>query len=206
MSTGGAKASLDIALKYSATRLTVGPKGKSDMPILQYQLQQRALLPLLARTIAVSFGLNYVKRRWAFQASDGSEHAEVVTMCCVIKPLASWNLENVVSICRERCGGQGFLSCNRFGTFLGLAHASVTAEGDNSVLMQKVTKERLSTFKPLKEDRSLEEDVSSLTFLKDLLNRRENLSFMVSAWGIFILWRFGLAVLVPCSSLRLVIG
>jgi hypothetical protein len=31
----------------------------------------------------------------------------------------------------------------RFGTFLGLAHAAMTAEGDNSVLMQKVAKERL---------------------------------------------------------------
>jgi acyl-CoA oxidase len=36
------------------------------------------------------------------------------------------------------------LSCNRFGTFLGLAHAAMTAEGDNSVLMQKVAKERLA--------------------------------------------------------------
>ena len=43
-----------------------------------------------------------------------------------------------MSVCRERCGGQGYLSCNRFGTFIGLAHAAMTAEGDNSVLMQKV--------------------------------------------------------------------
>ncbi len=40
---------------------------------------------------------------------------------------------------------QGYLSCNRFGTFIGLAHAGMTAEGDNSVLMQKVAKERLTT-------------------------------------------------------------
>ena len=59
-------------------------------------------------------------------------------MCCALKPICSWHLENLVSVCRERCGGQGYLSCNRFGTFIGLAHAAMTAEGDNSVLMQKV--------------------------------------------------------------------
>ena len=66
-------------------------------------------------------------------------------LCCAIKPMCGWNCERSGSTCRERCGGQGYLSCNRFGDIIGFAHATVTAEGDNRVLMQKVAKELLSS-------------------------------------------------------------
>ncbi|RHY73781.1 hypothetical protein DYB38_010075 [Aphanomyces astaci] len=100
MCMGGTKITL-----LNVVRLAVGETGKSETPIMHYQLQQRSIVPLIASTYALNFGLNYVKDR--------------------------------------------FLSANRFGEAIAGAHAGITAEGDNRVLTQKVTKELLTTVKVL---------------------------------------------------------
>jgi len=107
MIQGGAKTALGIALKYSSTRLAVGETGKATDPILTYQLQQYALMPLAARLVLLNFGLHFAKRKWASvnKETTSRQHAEVVRLCCAIKPLVTWNAERASSTARERCGG-----------------------------------------------------------------------------------------------------
>ena len=50
----------------------------------------------------------------------------------------------VAGICRERCGGMGYLAIAKFGDYLAMSHAAVTAEGDNRVLMTKIVKDYMT--------------------------------------------------------------
>ena len=146
---GASKACMAIALRYSATRLTAGPSGKSDFPILGYQLQQHALIPLLAKTYIYDIALKQIQAMYAKFSVPGRDiytvsHREIVMMCCAIKAITGWHVNTAATICRERCGGQGYLAANRFGPAIAGSHSSMTAEGDNSVLMMKVAMEYIA--------------------------------------------------------------
>lgn len=141
MTLSATKFSLLTTVKYSQQRLGVGVSGNSDTPIMAYQLQQNALLPLIARTAVLNFGYNDAKDLFAKPA--GREH-EIIRYFCSIKTMITWNLSNVSTVCRERCGGGGYTGHAKLHEAIAGAHSGMTAEGDNRVLMQKVVKDILT--------------------------------------------------------------
>jgi acyl-CoA oxidase len=140
-----AKSGLTIAIKYSDRRRQFGPAGGAEVPILNYRIHQRRLLPLLAKTYAIHFALQYVTSR--FLNKKESEMQEIEALAAGMKAYSTWSTTAVLQECREACGGKGYLSENRIGALKNDTEIYTTFEGDNTVLMQLVAKNRLSEFR-----------------------------------------------------------
>ena len=139
------KCALAIATRYAAKRRQFGRVGAEETKLLDYPTHQRRLMPLLAKTFAVDFALKYLKKRFINRTED--DVLEVEALAAGIKTFATWNATETIQICREACGGQGYLAANRFGALKADTEVFTTFEGDNTVLLQLVAKGCLSEFR-----------------------------------------------------------
>lgn len=87
--------------------------------------------------------MGYNAAKDLFANPKGREN-EIIRVCCAVKGLATWNLEKVSTVTRERCGGGGYTAHARIAEGIAGSHSGMTAEGDNRVLMQKIVKDILS--------------------------------------------------------------
>lgn len=140
-----AKSGLAIAIKYSDQRRQFGPEGGSEIPILNYRMHQRRLLPLLAKTYALHFALRYLTQRYIGRSENQMQ--EIEALAAGMKAHTTWHVRDTLQECREACGGKGYLSENRIGALKDDTEIYTTFEGDNTVLMQLVAKNRLSEFR-----------------------------------------------------------
>lgn len=96
MSIAGTKLVLLITNKYASTRLSNGKTGKSDTPIIQYQLFQNQIVPLLARTIVLNIGLLHIRKLYSEYLLNTDKYSKtqfnnIVRLVCAIKPMIAWH-------------------------------------------------------------------------------------------------------------------
>jgi acyl-CoA oxidase len=139
------KSGLAITIKYSDTRRQFGPEGGEEVPILNYRMHQRRLMPWLAKTYAGHFAMQYMTRR--FMERKEEEMQEIEAMAAGLKAYVTWNTTALLQECREACGGKGYLSENRIDGLKNDTDIYTTFEGDNTVLMQLVAKSRLGAYR-----------------------------------------------------------
>jgi len=140
-----AKTGLAITIKYGDKRRQFGPEGAAEVPILNYRMHQLRLMPYLANAYAIHFGLQYLTRRFVNRTDD--ELQEIEALAAGMKAYATWNTRDTLQECREACGGKGYISENRIDDLKNDTEIYTTFEGDNTVLMQLVAKNRLTEFR-----------------------------------------------------------
>jgi acyl-CoA oxidase len=144
-SVSAGKAALTIAIRYADRRRQFGPDGEPEVPVLDYTVMQRALLPRLATAYALHFATRQLVRRFARRRDD--EAQEIETLAAALKAFASdWTVDTVQA-CREACAGQGYLHHNRLGSLRNDTDVFTTFEGANPVLYQLVARGLLTGYR-----------------------------------------------------------
>lgn len=140
--TSAMKTGVTIAVEYGSRRRQFGPhKSAEETLILDYQAHQRRLMPILASSFAFDFASKALVRK----QQEGAEDTEI--MAAALKSLISWETVRSLQVCRECCGGQGYLWENRFADLKADLDVFTTFEGDNTVLMQLVAKGLLGEYR-----------------------------------------------------------
>ncbi|MFI6577341.1 acyl-CoA dehydrogenase [Nocardiopsis sp. NPDC050513] len=150
------KAALAIATRYADTRRqftrpAADGEPEREVRVLDYLAHQRKLLPALARTYALHFAQEELVTRLheLSRAADRDEHAqrELESRAAGLKAVATWHATRTIQTCREACGGAGYLAENRIPQLKADSDIFTTFEGDNTVLLQQLTKGLLTNFR-----------------------------------------------------------
>ena len=140
------KSGLSIAIKHALKRRQFGANSTSpENLLLDYPSHQRRLMPLLAKSYALTFALNYLAKRYVNRKE--ADIREIETLAAGMKSYSTWFTTETLQECREACGGKGYLAENRLADLKADSDIFTTFEGDNTVLMQLVAKGVLTTFK-----------------------------------------------------------
>lgn len=142
VSLSAAKSGLTIAIRYGSRRRQFGPPGEPETKLLDYQIHQRRLMPRLATAYAIDFTLKQLIRRFLAHSDEGSREIEV--SAAGLKAYSSWFARDTLQVCRECCGGAGYMVVNRLGLLRADSDAFCTYQGDNIILMQLVARSLFS--------------------------------------------------------------
>jgi acyl-CoA oxidase len=138
-SVSASELALTIAVRHALRRRQFGPEPGQEVPILDYRVHQRRLLPRLAKSYALHFAQAELRDRFHHVMSDRNvtdrERRELESLAAGMKATASWHATDTIQTCREACGGAGYMTVNRFAALKADTDIFTTFEGDNVVLM-----------------------------------------------------------------------
>ncbi|HEU5271635.1 MAG TPA: acyl-CoA dehydrogenase, partial [Jatrophihabitans sp.] len=127
------------------------PGRDGEVKLLDYLAHQRKLLPALAKSYALHFAQAELvgTLHEVFTHADPADprRRELEARAAGIKAVATWHASRTIQTCREACGGAGYLGENRLPGLKADTDVFTTFEGDNTVLLQLVAKELLTSYR-----------------------------------------------------------
>ena len=148
----GTRKALSIATRYALKRTQFRQPGLgAEIPLLDYQTHQRKLLPNIAKAYAYGFAQNelalQLQRVTDGHGADPVIARELETRAAGMKAVLTRWANDTIQVCREACGGSGYMSENGLTLVRQDADVFATFEGDNTVLLQLVAKALLLDYK-----------------------------------------------------------
>ncbi|WP_152365892.1 acyl-CoA dehydrogenase [Microlunatus speluncae] len=157
-----AKLALTIAGRHGLARRQFPRPGREEeeVVLLDYRAHQRRLLPALARTYALSLAQNalledlheHLTAPAADPADQDQRQRELESRAAGLKAASTWHATRTIQVCREACGGAGYLAENVLPQLRADIDVFATFEGDNTVLLQLVGKGLLTDYSTQFED------------------------------------------------------
>ncbi|GAB3623357.1 acyl-CoA dehydrogenase [Mariniluteicoccus endophyticus] len=161
------RSALEITTKYALTRTQFDAPGTdTEVTLLDYRTHQRKLMPEIATAYALMFAQNDLvsdmhdvqtrqsevddpaapPREDDHPAAGEDAQRQLETLAAGLKAYTTRWATDTIQMCREACGGAGYLSANRIVALKADTDVFTTFEGDNTVLLQLVAKSLLTNF------------------------------------------------------------
>jgi len=136
---------LTIAIRYSLVRTQFKDDTKAERKILDYQLQQEKLFPLLAQFYAMAFASQKVRKMVdenlvKCQSNDFSSLNETHVTLAGTKAYYTYAISSGIEKCRLSCGGHGFSHYSGLPAMQQDFAANCTLEGENTVMYLQVAR------------------------------------------------------------------
>ncbi|KAJ9577671.1 hypothetical protein L9F63_005751 [Diploptera punctata] len=161
-----------IAIRYSVVRRQSEMKpGEPEPQILDYRTQQYKLFPNLATSLAIKQSASFVWKMYTdnfvikFDSSGNSIFYERAKAVCTSTAAQG------VETCRLSCGGHGYMTCSNFSCIYGVATASCTYEGENTVLLLQTARYLMKAWQQAVSGVNL---TPTVAYLKEALSERKS--------------------------------
>ncbi|CAG9796946.1 unnamed protein product [Diatraea saccharalis] len=142
-----------IATRYSAVRHQSQPKpGQPEPQILDYVTQQHKLFIGIATSHALRITGSWLWETYSkvthdLDAGKLDQLPELHALACCLKAISSRDASAIVEQCRLACGGHGYMASSNFPTIYGSITATVTYEGEFTVLLLQTARYLLKAWK-----------------------------------------------------------